>query len=207
MSISLSPRRRLVSAGVVVAVLAVLAVGSLVVLGGGGEDDGAQRATAGAPVTAAAADPAASAPELKNTGEDWDQIVRSIVAYEHWLFTHPNPDLLVNTEVPSNEFFDDGQLGLRNLATKGWRYDPAKQPLPIELVRLHRRVADNVATVFVRFGPTPATRVVDPAGKVVQETPETPPNAVVWTLVREPATDAHWRLQKVTPSTEQAPAP
>ena len=207
MSISVSPRRRLVTAGVVVAVLAVLAIGSFVVLGGGGEDDGAQRATAGVRVTAAAADPAASAPELKNTGEDWDQIVRSIVAYEHWLFTHPDPDLLVKTEVPSNEFFDDGQLGLRNLATKGWRYDPPKQPLPVELVRLHRRVADNVATVFVRFGPTPATRVVDPAGKVVQETPETPPNAVVWTLVREPATDSHWRLQKVTPFTDQPGPP
>jgi predicted lipid-binding transport protein (Tim44 family) len=192
MSIALSPRRRLATGGLIVAVLAILAVGSFVVLSGaGGDDDSPQRATGGAPPTAAPADPAASPPELKNTGEDWDQIVRSIVAYEHWLFTHPNPDLLVNTELPTNDFFDDRQLGLRNLATKGWRYDPPKQPLPVELVRMQHRLADNVVTVFVRFGPTPATRVVDSAGKVVQETPETPPNPVVWTLVRDPASNPH----------------
>ena len=200
----MSPRPRLATAGLVVAVLAVLAVGSFVVLGGGGGGgDRAQRAAADAAVTAADA----SAPELPNSGEDWDQIVRSIVAYEDWLHLHPNPELLVNTEVPSYQFFDDRQLGLRNLATKGWRYEPKPRPLSVQLVRLQRRLADDVANVFVRFGPTPATRVVDAAGNVVQETPETPPNAVVWTLVREPATDAHWRLQKVTPSTEQAPAP
>ena len=41
------------------------------------------------------------------------------------------------------------------------------------------------------------------AGNVVQETPETPPNAVVWKLVRDPASDPHWRLREVIPFTDQ----
>jgi hypothetical protein len=198
----MSPRRRLAAGGLIVAVLAVLAVGSFVVFGGRG-DSGGKDAVAGSQAAPSSLNTGSSSPELKNTGEDWDQIVRSIVAYEHWLFTHPNPDLLSNTELPSYSLFADRQLGLRNLATKGWRYDPPRRPLPVEIVRLNQRTADNVAVIFVRFGPTPATRVVDRGGAVVQDTPETPPNAVLWTLVREPATDLRWRLSKVTPFTDR----
>jgi hypothetical protein len=130
--------------------------------------------------------------------------VRSIVAYRHWLYAHnPDPALLTKIEVPSYKGFADDELGLRNLATKGWRYDPPRRPVTVELVRLQFRDADNVASLFVRFGPTPGTRVVDPAGNVVFETPETPPNPIGWTLVREPATDPHWRLFKVTPFTDR----
>ncbi len=206
MSIALSPRRRLASGALIVAVLAALAVGSFVVFEAR-SDDTAERTTAGPPVTAQPANTAVPPPELKTTGEDWDQIVRSIVAYRHWLYAHnPDPELIAKIEVPSYNFFADDQLGLRNLATKGWRYDPPRQPANVELVRFRFRDADNVASVFVRFGPTPANRVVDGAGKVVLESPETPANAVVWTLVREPASDPHWRLLKVTPFTDR-PAP
>jgi hypothetical protein len=146
-------------------------------------------------------------PALLNDSEDWDKVVRSIAAYRHWLYTHPNPDLLTNIEVPSYAGFADDQLGLRNLATKGWRYDPPRQPLPIDLVRFNRRDADNVVLVFVRFGTTPPIRVVDAAGKVVQESPSAPPTAALWTLVREPATDTRWRLFKVNPlANTQQPA-
>jgi len=146
-------------------------------------------------------------PTLENDSEDWDKVVRSIAAYRHWLYTHPNPDLLANIEVPTYEGFADDQLGLRNLATKGWRYDPPRQPLPIELVRFNRRDANNVVLVFVRFGTTPAIRVVDASGKVVQDSPSAPPSAALWTRVREPATDTHWRLFKVNPlANQQQPA-
>ena len=174
----------------------------------GGAPSGAnpEAATSRPTVTASGGATSATAdqpPPLLNDSEDWDKVVRSIVAYRDWLFQHPNPDLLAKVEVPSYDLFDEGQLGLRNLATKGWRYDPVPGPLPVELVRFNRRDADNVVLVFVRFGPTPATRVVDPTGKVVQDTPGSPPGAALWTLVREPATDTHWRLFKVNPLTNQ----
>ena len=198
----MSPRRPLAAGAIVVAVLAVLAVGSLVLIDGR-DDDGGQETVAGSQPATSVVDTSSSPPELKNTGEDWDQIVRSIVAYEHWLFTHPDPGLLINTELPSYSAFADGQLGLRNLATKGWRYDPPRRPAKVEIVRLHQRTAENVAVIFVRFGPTPATRVVDGAGKVIQDSPETPPSAVLWTLVREPPTNPRWRLSNVTPFTDR----
>jgi hypothetical protein len=156
--------------------------------------------TASDPVTSPTGD---KPPPLLNDSEDWDKVVRSIAAYRHWLYTHPNPDLLANIEVSSYEAFADDQLGLRNLATKGWRYDPPRQPLPIELVRFNRRDADNVVLVFVKFGVTPPIRVVDPTGKVVQDSPAAPPSAALWTLVREPATNTRWRLFKVNPLTNQ----
>jgi hypothetical protein len=141
---------------------------------------------------------------LLNDSEDWDKVVRSIAAYRHWLYTHPNPDLLANIEVSSYEGFADDQLGLRNLATKGWRYDPPRQPLPIELVRFNRRDADNVVIVFVRYGPVPPTRVVDASGKVIDDnSAPVPAGASLWTLVREPPSDARWRLFKVNPLTNQ----
>lgn len=182
-------------------------------------DDGAPGVRSGASPEASTPQPTISAgtpatsptgdkpPTLQNDSEDWDKVVRSIAAYRHWLYTHPNPDLLANIEVPTYEGFADDQLGLRNLATKGWRYEPPRQPLPIELVRFNRRDANNVVLVFVRFGTTPAIRVVDPAGKVVQDSPSAPPSAALWTLVREPATDTHWRLFKVNPlANQQQPA-
>ena len=198
----MSSRGRLAIGGLVVAVLAVLAGGSFVVLEGRGDDGGQGAAPAPGAVTTVV-DGSSTPPELRNSGEDWDQIVRSIVAYEHWLFTHPDPELLINTEVPSYSGFADGQLGLRNLATKGWRFDPPRRPVRVEIVRLHQRTAENVAVIFVRFGPTPATRVVDGAGKVIQDSPETPPSSVLWTLVREPPTNLRWRLSTVTPFTDR----
>lgn len=178
----------------------------------GGAPSGANPGAPRSQPATSASDPATSPegdrpPALLNDSEDWDTVVRSIAAYRHWLYTHPNPDLLANIEVPSYEGFADDEVGLRNLATKGWRYDPPRQPLPVELVRFNRRDADNVVLVFVRFGTTPAIRVVDPAGKVVQESPSAPASAALWTLVREPANDTRWRLFKVNPlTTPQQPA-
>ena len=203
MSVSLSPRSRTVTGIAIVVVLAALAVGTFVVFNAGGDDG--NNTIAGPPVTAL---PDGSLPpELMNTGEDWDTIVRSTLAYRHWLYLHPDPELLINIEVPSYDGFEDSKLGLTNLATKGWRYDPPREPLIAELVRLREREADNVVILFIRFGPTPAVRVVDPAGKVIQNSPGIPPGAALWTMVREPATDAHWRLWRVTPfTTEPGPA-
>lgn len=118
MSIAMSPRRRLATGGLIVAVLAILAVGSLVVINGRGDDGGEDTASGGAAPTTVVAT-ADAPPELRNTGEDWDQIVRSIYAFEHWLYLHPDrSELLMRTELPSFAGFADAQLGLRNLATK-----------------------------------------------------------------------------------------
>jgi hypothetical protein len=150
-------------------------------------------------------DTSSSPPELKNTGEDWDQIVRSIYAFEHWLYLHPNrDDLLAKTELPSYSGFPDRLAGLRNLATKGWRYDPPRQPVTVELVRLQDRPRPDLAVVFVR-ATIPHNRIVDTAGQVVVDDPGATSATVLWTLQRDPASDLHWRLSKVTAVSSELP--
>lgn len=199
----MSSRRRLVIGGLLVAVLAVLAAGSFVVLDGSG-DDGDQGAAATSGTVTTVVDASSSPPELKNTGEDWDQIVRSIFNYQSWLFTHPKPELLENVMLPSYDAFADHKLGLTNLATKGWRYDPQFRPSTVELVRLQDRPRPDVAVVFVRNF-DPPNRVVDSAGKVVLDSPGAGTASVLWTLQREPVSSAKWRIAKVTAFTDQPP--
>ena len=197
MSIAMSPRRRLVVSSLLVAVVGVLAVGSFVVLR---NDDGSGtggRTLVGPGPTTISPDPNLP-PALANTGEDWDQIVRSMRAYQQWLFTHPKPELLDNIMLRTYDDYDGHKLGLTNLATKGWHYDPPFRAATVEVVRLQDRPRPDLAVVFVRSF-TPPNRVVDASGKVISDDPGAGEASVLWTLQREPATDAHWRLAKVTP--------
>lgn len=199
----MSSRRRLAIGGLVVAVLAVLAAGSFVVLEGGGDDaDQGAAATSGTVTTVV--DASSSPPELKNTGEDWDQIVRSISQYQAWLFTHPKPELLENIMLPSYDGYAQHRLGLTNLATKGWRYDPPFRPITVDLTRLQDRPRPDLAVVFIR-STSPPNRVVDGSGAVVQDTPALGEVAVLWTLQRSPATDTRWRVANVASLTDQPP--
>ena len=202
----MSPRRRLVTGALIVAVLAVLAAGSFVVLDGSDDDRGRETVAGSQPATSVG-DARSSPPELKNTGEDWEQIVRSIYAFEHWLYLHPErADLLEQTELRSYKGFADRQLGIQNLATKGWRYDPPRRPVSVELVRLQDRPRPDLAVVFVRAF-DPPNRVVDAAGKVVLDSPGAGTSSVLWTLQRDPPSGSRWRIANVTPFTQEPPRP
>ena len=201
----MSSRRRLAIGGLVVAVLAVLAAGSFVVIEGRGDDGGQGAAPAPGAVTTVV-DPSSTPPELRNTGEDWDQIVRSISQYQAWLFTHPKPELLDNIMLRSYENYGFFEQGLTNLATKGWRYDPPFRSATTQLVRLQDRPRPDLAVVFVRSF-DPPNRVVDPAGQVVLDSPGAGEASVLWTLKREPVSDSRWRIEEVNSFTEAPPRP
>ena len=175
MSSSPSQRSRTALGIGIVVVLAVVVVGSFIVFGGGGDDGGdTVPATTAPPVV----DPNAP-PELRNTGEDWDTIVRSIVSYRHWLFTHPDPALLASIRgaqlraVSPTVSWDS-----RTWRPRAGVTTRRVNALTVELVQLRERVADNVAILFIRFGPTPAIRVVDRAGEVIQDSPGIPAGAL-----------------------------
>jgi hypothetical protein len=136
-------------------------------------------------------------PPLLNTGEDWDTIARSIVAYNDWLYAHPHPELLDQIIDPSNRDYANTKLGLTNLATQGWHYDPPLPPTVVQHVEMTTRMSPNRVGVVIRYGSAPEFRVVDQTGKVVQDTPaKTDGNTVEWTLVKAPSDD-HWRLADV----------
>jgi hypothetical protein len=191
--LSLARRVRLVV--VFAALLGVLVVG-LVSRRSGGNDAAVTGVspTTPPPTQAVAERP----PTLVDTGEDWNAIVRSITAYDDWLFLHPRPELLDEILLPSAPTYADSKVGLTNLATKGWRYDPPPAPAPVEIVRLNNRVDATTAAVFVRFGPAPQYRVVDRSGAEVANKPATQVgNSVIWTLKLGP--DSRWRLADVDP--------
>jgi hypothetical protein len=182
-------------------ILALIAMGLVAVLvqRANNNDDGGATAASSTPSTPST--PATSVstgarvdqpPAIVNTGEDWDAIVRSMVAFSDWLYLHPNPDLLDRFQLPSVPGYADTKLGLSNLATKGWRYDPPRRPVTVEIVRLNNR-GPAMAAVFVRFGPAQQYRVVDRAGNEVANKPATTVgSSVIWTLYMQP--DGKWLL-------------
>ena len=165
--------------------------------------DGDQRAVpagpSGAPMAPGASAPnqTAQPPVLVNTGENWDAIVRSIVAYRDWLGLHPRAELVDEIMLPALAGYSDTKLGLTNLATKGWRYDPLPAPVTVERVSLGTRLSPTKVSLVIRYGPAPHYRVVDLEGKVVYDTPATPDgNTVVWTLAQTPG-DPRWRIEDI----------
>ncbi|MGH9165303.1 MAG: hypothetical protein ACRDZW_07330 [Acidimicrobiales bacterium] len=164
---------------------------------GDGDPKAAPVGPIGAPATTQASTPGVAdrPPALINTGEDWDAIVRSMVAYSDWLYLHPKPELLDAFALPSTPSYADTKLGLTNLATKGWRYDPPRAPTTVEIVRLNSRINATSTAVFVRFGASPQYRVVDQSGAEVANTPATTVGqSFIWTLVQK---DGRWYLSDV----------
>ena len=188
-------------AGAVLAIFAVL-IGAIawgvISRRGDGDPKAAPAGPSGATATSQASTPgvAEQPPELVNTGENWDAIVRSMVAFNNWLYMHPEPELLDTFQLRSVPGYADAKLGLTNLATKGWRYDPPRVTAAVEIVRLNNRVNATTAAVFVRFGPAPQYRVVDQAGNEVANQPATTVgNSVIWTLSQQ--ADGKWYLADV----------
>ena len=164
---------------------------------GDGDEKAVPAGPSGAPTTPQPTPVAVQPPALVNTGENWETIVRSMVAYNEWLYLHPNPELLDEILLPAHKEYADTKLGLTNLATKGWRYDPPPAPVTVERVTLGTRMSATKVSLVIRYGPAPHYRVVDPAGKVVDESPATADgNSVVWTLAQTPG-DPRWRLEDV----------
>jgi len=153
----------------------------------------------GSPAGTTAVSQSEEPPTLVNTGEDWEAIVRSMVAYHDWLYIHPHPEFLQSIIRPDGPDFSQTQVGITNIRDKGWHYDPPRVPLLVDNVRLTSRVSPNIALVFVRYGPIPRYRVIDASGAVVSDQPAKPPNAALWTLMQDPG-DAHWRIYKTVPT-------
>ena len=143
------------------------------------------------PTTTAASQP----PGLANTGDDPVAATLSIASYRRWLIEHPQPNLLETIVRRSCRCWDANFSGLDGLANKGWRYDPALPPYEPPEVSLRDRPAPDTAVVYVLLPATPATRVVDSTGAVVQDLPATGRRAALYSLVRE---GGRWRIGDIS---------
>lgn len=136
--------------------------------------------------------PQPTAPAIVDTGEDFEAIVRSLIAFNDWIVAHPDPSMLVNTLDASCPCFASTQRNLSDLAVKGWRYDGANRT-EVQTVR-PKRVAANVVDVFVVLEAEEA-RIVDLGGQVVDREPAYPPTSYFYTLQR--GAEGRWRISQI----------
>ena len=190
----MSSRSRIVVGAGLLLVLAVVAIAAVA---SGGDDGGA----GSTPTTAAPAltttTLAADGPPIANQGDDLVAVTRSILEYRHWLLQNPKPELLERIIRPQCGCWESSRVGLVNLATKGWRYEPPLDAKPsIAEIRLTDRPAPDQARLYVKSGGSSVTRrVVDPSGKAVEESPPSGPTARIYLLLRE---DGRWRVSGVS---------
>jgi hypothetical protein len=89
------------------------------------------------------------APELINTGTDYEAIYRSIDAYSHWLYSHhPDESLIAEVYAPGSEAYDNVRDDVRTLVDGDYRvYDTASV---IEKVEVATALPD-VVTLRVHY--------------------------------------------------------
>lgn len=160
-----------------------------------------------APATPTTAPAAPTTPVLVTTGPspDWPALVDSFLAYQDWLFTHPDPARMDDLFAPdyrvvsaTGEVIDlaGSKADMEMLARGDLRFDTPPAPLTAAAVALQNRDATS-ASVFVRFNPRPGNRTVGRDG-VVRQFPDERGAAVIWRLVLGP--DGRWRLAGVKPA-------
>lgn len=154
------------------------------------------------PVTAA---PVVPALVTFGPNPDWPALVDSFLAYQDWLFTHPDPARLDDLFAPdyrvvsaTGEVIDlaGSKADMEMLARGDLRFDTPPAPLTAAAVALQNRDTTS-ASVFVRFNPRPGNRTVGRDG-AVHQFPDERGAAVIWRMVLGP--DGRWRLAGVKPA-------
>jgi hypothetical protein len=196
---------------------AEVGVGLLLLLAACGDDGGGSGAGTALPTTTANAgdDPTTSTaadesttsttatttfaqaddpPTLVNTGEDFDAIVRSFVAYSSWVTAHPDPTLVSTIVRPDSPAFGEMEPYVAQIASSGYRTD-GLNPSSVRETRVLERPGAALAIVYV-VTDNPAYTLIDESGEVVQEIAEDLGVAAAWELRR--GGDGRWLIENRT---------
>lgn len=146
--------------------------------------------TSAVPTTPAVEGP----PELRNTGEDFNDIVRSAYALEDWVYQHdPDPKYLPLITHPKCECYKVAEDGLASLKAAGQHHD--SPGVKVHKVILRDRPRPELVTLYVIFEGLPGA-IVDQDGKVVKERPPLPPTGFLEHWVR--GEDGRWRTYETS---------
>ena len=134
------------------------------------------------------------APELRNTGEDFNAIVRSAKEFSNWVYQYdPDPKWAESFDHPQCDCFKVSQDGLATLKASGHRH---KAPgVKVHKVILRDRTSPDQVTLYVVIEGLPGA-IVDREGNVVQTRPGLPPTGFLEEWVRGP--DGRWRAWQST---------
>lgn len=149
-------------------------------------------ATTAAPVTVPV-DPS-RAPELRNTGENWESIVRSLDQFSDWVYQHdPDPKWAAAYLDPECDCFERAERDLAYFKTNGLRYG-GPSPVARKVILRDRLGPDQVTLYVVSEGV--AAPIVDRQGTVVRPNGEVyPPTGKLLELVRR---EGRWRTFQTT---------
>lgn len=133
-------------------------------------------------------------PELQNTGEDFNAIVRSLEQFTRWVYQHdPDPKWTLMLMHPDCACFKESQDRLGALQAAGHHFDSEGEAVRKVIVR--DRLDANQVTVYVIYEGLSAG-VVDRDGTVIQKPTVVPPTGVSLELRRGP--DGRWRTLQET---------
>lgn len=136
----------------------------------------------------------ATPPELRNTGEDFEAIVRSLEQFTRWVYQHdPDPKWTGMVMHPECPCFKETQDRLSALQAAGHHFDSEGEAVRKVIVR--DRLDANQVTVYVIYEGRSAA-VVDRNGRVVQAPQVVPPTGVSLELRR--GEDGRWRTIQET---------
>lgn len=183
-----------------VATLFVLLLAGLAWTFIGGDDKG-RDAPVAVPSTAAPAGPADTAkpadtekPELRNTGEDFNDIVRSASALEDWAYQYdPDPKYLALVKYPECECYKEAVDGLASLKATGRHHD--SPGVKVHKVILRDRPRPEFVTLYVIIEGLPGA-IVDQDGKRTKMRPPLAPTGFLEHWVR--GEDGLWRTYDST---------
>ena len=130
-------------------------------------------------------------PVLQNTGQDFDSILKSLVAYREWLNQHPDPNLLTRIYERTCPCFDKQKAYLSRLREKGWRHIGSSNGLAFLEIRVAGRPSRDIVSLDVLERPMP-TMIVDRNGRVVRRDEASKPRRNGYVLRRN--SEGRWLI-------------
>jgi hypothetical protein len=182
-------RSRLVAA---VAIPVLLAIGLALTFFQGPRPTSETTPTSVAPPTSIPSPPTTSKPNPpKATGEDWLAIMSEILTYRHYLYEHPQPNLLTNIYDKRCPCFAQERQALTDLQRRGLRY--TDQGVKVLSAKLLGRAATNQSIVALEVvSQLPQQTLIDYAGKIVERSPGSGPTKTAYQLLR--GADGRYRV-------------
>ena len=150
--------------------------------------------TTAEPVTATTTEGPAT-PELRNRGDDFEQITRSLNTFGGWLYEHPDPELVEFTSVPGSPDYEWFQPIIDEYAREGWRDLPGGRSRVVEVEVAQHDLSENRALVAV-LSEYDGSTTVDGDGNVVKEAEGREPTWHLWDLRFSPRHG--WRIYEIT---------
>jgi hypothetical protein len=114
-----------------------------------------------------------------------------ILTYRHYLYEHPQPNLLPQIYDKRCPCFTQERNALADLQRRGWKY--TDQGVKVLSAKLLGRAATNRSILAVEVvSRTPQQTLIDRAGRVVQRKPGSGPSKTAYQLLR--GSDGRYRV-------------